>query len=271
MCQDPAWRWLLCELSTYPWCSTKKEKEGYITRSIELIDVLELESVQRDGLVQNREGASLLQELIQLLVLWHPESILFWTYRPLYRKTWQCEQVLQLLYSLTLNVCWGVPSCFSLSLWSAGIHQTGTGTRRSAWRSLAMNRRKMGWGFTQIGALSMWNVWELFQRYTPVSTTFPSCSRLLWEMRFSRVTAFKRCFRFWKEKQSVRQEENLLTRLPTLNKSPDTEILKLFSLLFMISDSTCRSIIELSYLHTNTFARRSVCQHKYHRHKHAWI
>lgn len=35
-----------------------------------------------------------------------------------------------------------VPSCSSLSLWSAGIHQTGTGRRRSALCSLWMGQRK---------------------------------------------------------------------------------------------------------------------------------
>lgn len=53
-------------------------RDGHVTRSIELIDVLELDSVQGDGLVQHHEGASVLQELIQLQVLWHPERILFW-------------------------------------------------------------------------------------------------------------------------------------------------------------------------------------------------
>lgn len=51
----------------------------------------------------------------------------------------------------------------------------------------------------------------MLQLWAPVSSSFPSCSRLLWEMRFSRVTAFRRCFRLWKRGCQVRYEENIFT------------------------------------------------------------
>lgn len=37
------------------------------------------------------------------------------------------------------------------------------------------------------------------QLQAPVSTSFPSWSRLLWEMRLSAVTVFRRCFSVWKK------------------------------------------------------------------------
>lgn len=49
--------------------------------------------------------------------------------------------------------------------------------------------------FQTVKSQSLSNVWHLRCPRAPVSTSFPSCSRLLWEIRFSRVTAFKRCFR----------------------------------------------------------------------------
>lgn len=49
--------------------------------------------------------------------------------------------------------------------------------------------------FQTFKSQSLSNVWQLRCPRAPVSTSFPSCSRLLWEIRFSRVTAFKRCFR----------------------------------------------------------------------------
>ncbi|KAG7217363.1 hypothetical protein INR49_021530 [Caranx melampygus] len=55
-----------------------------IISNCKLIDVLELESVQRDRLVKNRESASFLQQLVQLQILWQPEGILFWTNGPLH-------------------------------------------------------------------------------------------------------------------------------------------------------------------------------------------
>lgn len=52
--------------------------------------------------------------------------------------------------------------------------------------------------FQTFKSQSLSNVWQLRRPRAPVSTSFPSCSRLLWEIRFSRVTAFKRCFRVCK-------------------------------------------------------------------------
>lgn len=103
-----------------------------------------------------------------------------------------------------------IPSCFSLSLWSAGIRQTGTDKRLLASCSLGVNRRKMVWDFFSCSNLQSA---ELVKRVAvmsaPVSTSFPSCSRPLWEMRFSRVTAFKRCFRFWKTSRHSGKEKTL--------------------------------------------------------------
>lgn len=55
-----------------------------LTGGIKLIDVSKLESIQGDWLVENREGASLLQHLIQLQVF---QRILLWTYGPLHRMS----------------------------------------------------------------------------------------------------------------------------------------------------------------------------------------
>lgn len=46
--------------------------------------------------------------------------------------------------------CWDhsdAPSCSSLSWWSAGIRQTGTGRRLSVLHSLAVNQKQMVWDF----------------------------------------------------------------------------------------------------------------------------
>lgn len=50
-----------------------------LTGSVELVDVPELESVQGDGLIHHSEGASLLQQLLQLLVLLQPQGVLLRT------------------------------------------------------------------------------------------------------------------------------------------------------------------------------------------------
>lgn len=50
-----------------------------------------------------------------------------------------------------------VPSCSSLSLWSAGTHRTGTGRRRSALCSLGMDQNKHGETLYKMCA-SLWNV-----------------------------------------------------------------------------------------------------------------
>lgn len=49
--------------------------------------------------------------------------------------------------------------------------------------------------------LKQWARRMCWQQHTPVSTSFPSCSRLLWVMRFSKMTVFRRCFRFWKRRR----------------------------------------------------------------------
>lgn len=169
---NPVWLFrFCCMLSTYhakgAWNPMKSiRKNTNITWGIELINVLELESVQRDRLVQNREGASLFQEMIQFQVLWHPERILLWTDGPLHRKTghsvnklWSlCTALHRMSVVVQIRQITGQqsdkPSCFSLSLWSAGIRQTGTGKHRSALCSLVINQRKMLWDFTQMEAMS---------------------------------------------------------------------------------------------------------------------
>lgn len=63
-----------------------------------------------------------------------------------------CTHGLHSSFSTTKYSLWGssnrrrkaVPSCSSWSLWSAGIHQTGTGRRRSASCSLGMDQNKDG-------------------------------------------------------------------------------------------------------------------------------
>lgn len=57
-----------------------------------MIDVSKLESIQRDWLVENREGASLLQHLIQLQVF---QRILLWTYGPLHRMSGHIYEVMR--------------------------------------------------------------------------------------------------------------------------------------------------------------------------------
>ncbi|KAF3854649.1 hypothetical protein F7725_022704, partial [Dissostichus mawsoni] len=53
--------------------------------------------VQRDGLVQDREGASLLQELVQLQALRQPEGVLLRAHGPLHRKPLISSSVWHLL------------------------------------------------------------------------------------------------------------------------------------------------------------------------------
>lgn len=50
-----------------------------LTGGVELVDVPELQSIQGDGLVQNREGAAVLQQLVQLQVLREPQGVLLRT------------------------------------------------------------------------------------------------------------------------------------------------------------------------------------------------
>lgn len=63
-----------------------------LTGGIELIDVPKLESVQRDGLVENPEGASLLQHLIQLRVF---QRILLLTNGPLHSSSRHLEEFIK--------------------------------------------------------------------------------------------------------------------------------------------------------------------------------
>ena len=184
-----------------------------ITWGIELIDVPELEAVQRDGLVQDREGASLLQELIQLQVLRHPERILLGTDRALHRKT-QCDHVMKLLCSDRLSGSRSnretyllVPLYLCDQQEFVKQEQINIDELCVLWWS-GKERWCEIWVGSKHWACKM--CWELCQPYTPVSTIFPSCSRLLWEMRFSRVTAFKRCFRFWRRSQARSKHFHLL-------------------------------------------------------------
>lgn len=108
------------------------------------------------------------------------------------------------------------PSCSALSLWSAGIRQTGTGTRPPALRSLVTKCRQVAWDVAQIIKVLSPHFGKMLGLLSPVSTSLPSCSRLRWEMRFSSVTAFRRCFRFWKRgcQSGTKKTGHLLTPKP---------------------------------------------------------
>lgn len=169
--------------------------KALITGGVELIDVLQLEPVQRDGLVQNRESASLLQQLIQLQVLLQPQRVLLRISGPLHRQREVRAWISEFWWEREDDA----PFCSSLSWWSAGIRQTGTDKHRSALCSLVTNQNKESEVLFKPKALGG----NKAPAVSPVSTSFPSCSRLRLERRFSRVTAFSRCFRFWTGEKAI--------------------------------------------------------------------
>ncbi len=134
-----------------------------ITWGIQLIDVPELESVQGDRLVQNCEGASLLQQLIELQALQQPQRILLWTDGPLHKKNSYEVSVFQITFKwlcIAIQFRMRTDGCTFLFLFIFVISRNSSNRNRYTSISFVFSRnepKRDGVRFCSNG--STWNVW----------------------------------------------------------------------------------------------------------------